>query len=58
MLAPSFATIKEEDEELENGSVDCGRKRANSDREKLVESLIDPNTGSRYYEPDDLDRVM
>jgi hypothetical protein len=58
VLAPSFETITEQDEELETGSQDFQRKRPNSVEDKLVESLICPNTGSRYYEPDDLDRVM
>ena len=58
VLASSFETIQEQDEELETDSQEYVKKQHNSIDGKIGESLIDPNTGSRYYEPDDLDQVI
>ena len=63
ILTPKFETIKEEDEELEAGSVSApldSRSRSEEFNDKKVDldGEKQPNTETRYYEPDELDEVM
>ena len=63
ILTPKFETIKEEDEELEAGSVSApldSRSRSEEFNDKKVDldGEKQPNTDTRYYEPDELDEVM
>lgn len=49
ILEPKFATIKEEDEDMEAGSLPTSKGRSNS------ESLLEPKLGDPFVSPYDQD---